>query len=129
MAKTIEKSIPKGSAKFRMSKNGDLIKLDVFHQGVSVKIEPNFIKRDTVYKPVQRELSEGAKSALGVTVDFSVKILTDAELFAGKITAALDRQEPRDLFDIKNLMDKEGLSDKTRKAFLVYLISNPPTHA
>ncbi len=66
---------------------------------------------------------------LGITCDFSVKVLTDSELFVGKITAALDRQEPRDLFDIKNLMDKEGLSDETRKAFLVYLISNPrPMH-
>ncbi|VAW71932.1 hypothetical protein MNBD_GAMMA12-2961 [hydrothermal vent metagenome] len=58
-----------------------------------MKIEPNFIKRCTVYRPVQHELSEGTKFALGVTEGFSVKILTDAELFARKITAALDRLE------------------------------------
>lgn len=58
------------------------------------------------------------------------------DLYAGKICAALDRQHPRDLFDIKLLLENEGISDDLRKVFLVYLISHPrpiaevilPTH-
>jgi len=54
-----------------------------------------------------------------------MKVVNQAELYAGKICAALDRQHPRDLFDIKYLLDSEGFTDEIRKAFLVYLISHP----
>jgi len=46
-------------------------------------------------------------------------------LYGGKICAALDRQHPRDLFDIYILLQNEGFSVNIRKAFLVYLISHP----
>jgi len=129
LGKSIRDSIPNAKVNYRKTKDGHLSKLDVVHKGVSVIIEPNFVKRGTVYEPVKRGLSEGAKSALGISDNFKVKLLSNAELFAGKITAALDRQAPRDLYDIKNLMDKEGLTTETRKAFIVYLISNPrPMH-
>lgn len=38
--------------------------------------------------------------------------------------AALDRQHPRDLFDIRDFLDNEGISDYLRRAFIVYLISH-----
>ena len=41
-----------------------------------------------------------------------------------EICAALDRQHPRDLFDVKLLLDNEGITDKIRTAFIVYLISH-----
>jgi hypothetical protein len=46
------------------------------------------------------------------------------DLFAGKLCAALDRQHPRDLFDVKFLLDNEGLTDDLRKTFIVFLISH-----
>ncbi|MES9881955.1 MAG: nucleotidyl transferase AbiEii/AbiGii toxin family protein [Sedimenticola sp.] len=52
-------------------------------------------------------------------------VVAMADLYAGKICAALDRQHPRDLFDIHWLLDHEGLNEETRKALLVYLISHP----
>ncbi len=45
-------------------------------------------------------------------------------MFGGKICAALDRQHPRDFFDIKFLLDNEGITEQIRKGFLVYLISH-----
>jgi hypothetical protein len=50
------------------------------------------------------------------------------DLFAGKITAALDRQHPRDLYDVKLLYENEGLTDDLFRTFLVYLASSgrPP---
>ena len=43
--------------------------------------------------------------------------------------AALDRQHPRDLFDIQLLLNNEEINEKLRKALLVYLIShNRPPH-
>lgn len=44
--------------------------------------------------------------------------------YAGKIMAALDRQDPRDLFDIAQLLDNEGIPQEMRTAFIVYLISH-----
>ena len=47
-----------------------------------------------------------------------------ADLYAGKIVAALDRQYPRDLFDVRDLMANEGIGDNLRKACVVYLLSH-----
>lgn len=47
-----------------------------------------------------------------------------ADLYAGKICAALDRQHPRDLFDIKDLLENEGITDDIRQAFIIYMISH-----
>ncbi len=46
------------------------------------------------------------------------------DLYAGKIAAALDRQHPRDLFDVVQLFANEGLTDRLRTALIVYLISH-----
>lgn len=54
----------------------------------------------------------------------SVPTLDLADLYGGKICAALDRQHPRDLFDVKLLLDEGGIDDATRKAFVIYLASH-----
>ena len=96
-------------------------------EGIIVKIEPNLIIRGTVFPCEVRDISDKAEDLFEMFV--SIKTLSLADLFEGKICAALDRQHPRDLFDIKLLFDNEGLSDDIRKAFLVYLIShNRPIH-
>lgn len=46
------------------------------------------------------------------------------DLYGGKLCAALDRQHPRDLFDVKVLLENEGITDEIRKAFIVYLVSH-----
>jgi hypothetical protein len=45
-----------------------------------------------------------------------------ADLYAGKLVAALDRQHPRDLFDTRELLANEGIDERMRQAFLAYLI-------
>jgi len=51
--------------------------------------------------------------------------LAEAELYGSKLCAALDRQHPRDLFDVKQVMDMVGLTDEIRRAFIVYLVGHP----
>jgi hypothetical protein len=51
-------------------------------------------------------------------------IVSFADLYAGKMVAALDRQHPRDFFDVRLLLDEEGIDNDLRRAFLVYLISH-----
>ena len=53
------------------------------------------------------------------------RVLSVYELYASKICAALDRQHPRDLFDVHLLLKSDGLRPEIRKAFIVYLISHP----
>lgn len=87
-----------------------------------VKIEVNYIIRGSVYKPVTHELCEKAQEIFELAV--KTTSLSFEELYAGKICAALDRQHPRDLFDVKLLFENEGLTERMRKAFIVYLISH-----
>lgn len=47
-----------------------------------------------------------------------------SQTYAGKIIAALDRQHPRDLFDVRQLLANEGIGDSLRQAFLIYLVSH-----
>jgi len=54
-----------------------------------------------------------------------MQTLSFADLFGSKICAALDRQHPRDLFDVYFLLKNEGITEEIRKSFIVYLISHP----
>ncbi len=51
-----------------------------------------------------------------------IAVVALADLYAGKICAVLDRQHPRDLFDVKWLLDNEVLTKDIRPALIVYLI-------
>ncbi len=58
----------------------------------------------------------------------SMQIFSREELYGGKICAALDRQHPRDLFDIFHLL-RDGLTDDIRAGFILMLLSHPrPMH-
>lgn len=98
-------------------------KLLVRHEGASVKMEPNGVIRGTVFPTEVLPLNPEAQAAFGVMVN--TRCLGVADLYGGKICAALDRQHPRDLFDILPLMRADSLDKNTRKAFLVYALSHP----
>jgi nucleotidyltransferase AbiEii toxin of type IV toxin-antitoxin system len=80
-----------------------------------------------VFPSEERELSRRAEEMFELSV--SARALSLADLYGGKLCAALDRQHPRDLFDVKILLDNEGITDDIRKAFVVYLASDDrPMH-
>ncbi|MFH2203828.1 MAG: nucleotidyl transferase AbiEii/AbiGii toxin family protein [Elusimicrobiota bacterium] len=92
-----------------------------------IKIEPNFVLRGSVHPPIERDLCPAAQARFEVAV--RIRVLSDADLYGGKLCAALDRQHPRDLFDVKVLLEDEGITPEIRKSFLVYLISHDrPMH-
>ena len=100
----------------------DALRLLVEQNGVQVKIELSPVLRGTVYPPALKQVSEAVEEEFG----FAEMLVVDfADLFAGKICAALDRQHPRDLFDVMQLLDNEGLTYVLRKALIVYIISHP----
>lgn len=98
------------------------VKMTVRHSEATIKVEPNLVLRGTIYPPVQAKLCKKAEEMFGLSV--STKIMSLADIYGGKICAALDRQHPRDFFDIKLLLENEGLTDEIRKAFVVYLASH-----
>lgn len=84
-----------------------------------IKIEPNPVLRGTVFPPGMCQLVPAAEAMFELSV--SVPVLSHADLYAGKLCAALDRQHPRDWFDVALLLENEGLDDGLRQAFVVYL--------
>lgn len=102
-------------------------KLLVRRGSIQVKIEVNFVMRGTV-QPVRRaSLTPAASDVLMADLDIPVVSLED--MYGGKLVAALDRQHPRDLFDVMQLFAHEGITLGIRRAFVVYLSnSNRPIH-
>lgn len=99
----------------------DSLRLIVARNGVQIKVELSPVLRGTVYKPQRMEVCAAVEDEFGFA---EVPVVAFADLYAGKICAALDRQHPRDLFDVKWLLENEGLTEGIRKALLVYLASH-----
>ena len=106
-----QKSLPSRTAALRVAQGS-----------LRIKIEPNLVIRGSVYPAVEKDIVEEAEKELGLFA--SAKCLSMADVYGGKICAALDRQHPRDLFDIKLLLENEGITEEIRRAFIVYLISH-----
>jgi predicted nucleotidyltransferase component of viral defense system len=94
----------------------------VQREDAAIKIEPNLVMRGSLFPPEPRTLSPRARSVFELSVE--CRTLSESELYAGKICAALDRQHPRDLFDVLMLLRERPFNDAMRKAFIVYLISH-----
>jgi hypothetical protein len=103
------------------NKSGTLVKLFVHQNDAMIKIEPNFTLRGSVFPTEQNDLCQKAQDTFFRYVQ--IKTLSHADTYGGKICAALDRRHPRDLFDIKLLMEQGGLSESIRQAFIIYLAS------
>lgn len=102
-------------------------KLFVRRDRLEVKIEVNFVTRGTVHPVRPASLTAKAREALLADVELPVVSLED--LYGGKLVAAMDRQHPRDLFDVMQLFQHEGITPGIRRSFVVYLAShNRPIH-
>lgn len=97
-------------------------KLVARHEDIEIKIEPNFTLRSSLFDPVDLKLSEAAEMEFEKRV--SARCLSIADTYGGKICAALDRQHPRDLFDIKILFENEGITEDIKDSFIYHLISH-----
>lgn len=100
-------------------------KLNVTEKDIQIKIEPNIVLRGAVFPTRERNVV----SKVEETFNLSASILTvsDSDLYGGKLCAALDRQHPRDLYDVKILFDNEGITPEIRQGFIVYLAGHDET--
>jgi predicted nucleotidyltransferase component of viral defense system len=98
-----------------------VLKLTVQRSDSQIKMEVTPVLRGCVFAPETRMVSPVVEEAFGFA---ETLVLSFADLYAGKIVAALDRQHPRDLFDVRDLLANEGITEDLRRAFLVYLVSH-----
>jgi len=96
-------------------------KIFVEVDGVRIKIEVTPVLRGCVYEPKTRSVSAAVEDQFGFA---EIQVVSFADLYAGKLVAALDRQHPRDLFDVRDLLANEGIGEDLRKAFVVYILSH-----
>ena len=123
ISERISLSLPSARIKEKTEdKNGHVTKLFVKRQNAIVKIEPNQVIRGALFDCEEKGICKKAEDVFEKFV--TIKTLSFAELYGSKICAALDRQHPRDIFDIMLLLQNEGITSEVRKAFLVYLISH-----
>jgi len=101
--------------------------LNVQTRDASIIVETNLVLRGSVYPAEVRGLCTSAQDTFEMYTE--VQTLSVADIYGGKLCAALDRQHPRDLFDVMLLLADQGITDEIRKAFIVYLASHSrPMH-
>ena len=121
-AQRIRKSFRGAQIAFTQTKpENAIVRILIRNDGVQVKIEVTPVIRGCVYEPEFRTVSPSVEEEFGFA---EMRVVSFADLYAGKIVAALDRQHPRDLFDVRDLLANEGIDNSLRSAFIVYLISH-----
>ena len=114
-------------AEVSTTKDGDEIKLFIRRGRNQVKVEVNHVFRGTVLPVEIRKLGEAARKLF--TTELSVPVLAAPELYGSKLVAAMDRQHPRDLFDVHGLFERGGLTTEVVECFVCYLAGhNRPVH-
>ena len=114
-------------SKTRKMHSGDEVKIIISSPNAEVKIEVNFVFRGTVL-PVQI-LSLSTKTQELFSKNIQLPILSPSELYGSKLVAAMDRQHPRDIFDVKKMYESHGLTSEIVDCFVAYLVGhNRPVH-
>jgi hypothetical protein len=106
---------------------GEESKLFARRGNALVKVEVNHVFRGTVLDVEHRVLSETAQDVFAMEV--SAPTLGTEELYGSKLVAAMDRQHPRDLFDVLGMFRGGGLTRGIVDCFVCYLAGhNRPVH-
>ncbi|MFM2192675.1 MAG: hypothetical protein RLZZ118_1632, partial [Bacteroidota bacterium] len=92
------------------------------HNDAIIKIEVSQIVRGTLGAVTEKMLCKKAQEKFDTFC--SINIVPNGQLYGGKVCAAMDRQHPRDIFDVKHLMQREGFTKEIKEGFLFRLLSS-----
>lgn len=120
--RTIEKTIHGITVHSVSQKEGSDVKLNCQYNNAQIKIEVNTTTRGHLFPVHLMQVRDKVQEEFGKFA--AIHVVSFAELYGGKICAALDRQHPRDFFDIKLLLDNEGITTEMWYSFLVSLLSH-----
>ena len=124
IAQNIRKAIPGSIVTENAASDGT--RIVVRSRSAQIKIEVTPVLRGTVHPAELRTVCRSAEERFGFA---EIQVVSFADLYAGKMVAALDRQHPRDLFDVQYLLANEGINDTLFQTFLAYILShNRPAH-
>lgn len=113
----------------KLEVNSENSKLYISDVSSTIKVEPNSLLRGSLFQPIVSATKPIIKEKFGL--EARVNLLDEREIYAGKFNVALDRQHPRDFFDIQQYLRRSKPSDLTRvrPVFCVYLaMSGRPMH-
>jgi len=102
--------------------NPDEMRIVVSSQEAQIKIEVSPVARGTLYPPEARDVVEAVEDEFGFA---TIQVVSLADLYGGKICAALDRQHPRDFYDVKILLEKQSIDRQIFNGFITYLLGHP----
>jgi predicted nucleotidyltransferase component of viral defense system len=123
ISERVGKTIPGVSIFLKRDRGVNLVAGLFIRRGdATIKVEPNSVLRGSVFRTETRVLCQKVQDLFELS--FEPRTLSFEDLYGGKVCAALDRRHPRDLFDIDMLFKNEGLTEKIRKAFIVYVVSH-----
>ena len=97
------------------------LKLLCTKDNTTVKVEVNQINRGLIAEPCTKILCSRAEEELNRFCE--IKTVSTGQLWGGKLNAALERQHPRDIFDIKNMLQEIGFTKEIKQGFLFFLLS------
>ena len=106
----------------RVEHKVELHKLLVSHNDAMIKIEVSQIVRGILGAVTEKILCKKAQEKFDTFC--SINIVPNGQLYGGKVCAAMDRQHPRDIFDVKQLLQKEGFTKEIKEGFLFRLLSS-----
>jgi len=118
----IKSSIEKRLQGSRVEHKVELHKLLVSHNDAMIKIEVSQIVRGILGAVTEKMLCKKAQEKFDTFC--SINIVPKGQLYGGKVCAAMDRQHPRDIFDVKQLLHREGFTQEIKEGFLFRLLSS-----
>ncbi len=124
IARKIRKAIPDSIITDNANADGTLVLVRQRNAQIKIQITP--VLRGTVHPVELRTVRPIIEGQFGFA---EIQVVSFADLYAGKLVAALDRQHPRDLFDVQHLLANEGIDRTLYQTFLAYILShNRPAH-
>ena len=118
----IEKNVPDVKVHTVPLNGGTDVKLNVQGKNAQIKIEVNTITRGNVFPTELMQVVDSVQDEFDKFA--AINVVSLAELYGGKICAAIDRQHPRDIFDVKLLLENEGLTNEIWDGVKIGLISH-----
>ena len=118
----VERSIPEVTLQsVSLPQSNNTMRLIVASPQGTVKVEVSPVLRGSVFGSEPREITPVVAEQFGFA---RANLMAVPDILAGKMCAALDRQHPRDIFDIQYIMEAGRMDNRLRTAFLVYLVSH-----
>lgn len=85
-----------------------------------VKVEVNQINRGLISETCTKILCPRAEEEFDRFCE--IKTVSAGQLWGGKLNAALERQHPRDIFDVKSMLQEIGFTEEIKQGFLFFLL-------